>query len=70
MIAMLERAPFEALHGDEPTALALADFVDGANIRMIQRRSRLRLALKSLQRLRDPAPLRPAEISVRQIDAG
>ena len=44
---MLERAPFEALHGDEPLAIALVDFVDGANVRMIQRRRRLRLALKS-----------------------
>ena len=33
--------------------ILLADLMNRADIRMIQRRSRLRLALKSRQRLRD-----------------
>src|SRR5580700_12249612 len=50
--AMLERLAVEILHGDEPLAIAFIDFVDGADIRMIQRRSGLRFAFKTRQRLR------------------
>ena len=50
--AMLQRLPIKVFHRDEPLAIAFIDFVDGADVRMIQRRSRLRLAFKTRQRLR------------------
>jgi hypothetical protein len=49
---VLERLPFEELHGDKPSRVALIDFVNGADIRVIERRGRLRLALEAGQRLR------------------
>ena len=49
---MLQRLAVEILHGDEPLAIAFVDFVDGADVRMIQRRSGLRFALETRQRLR------------------
>jgi hypothetical protein len=46
--AMLERLALEQLHDDEVLVLVLADVVDRADVRMIQSRGRLRLALKAL----------------------
>jgi hypothetical protein len=48
---VLERLPFEELHGDKPSRVALIDFVNGADIRVIERRGRLRLTLEAGQRL-------------------
>ena len=45
----LERLPFEQFHGDEGPARVLTDVVDGADVRMIQRRSRSRLAQEAVQ---------------------
>ena len=50
--AVLQRLAVEKLHGDEGLAVLLADFIDGADVGMIQGGSGLRFALKSLQRLR------------------
>ncbi len=47
----LQRLAIEKLHGDEWTPVRFADFINRANVWMIESRSRLRLALKSLQRL-------------------
>ena len=49
--AVLERFAFEALHREERLAFVLADFVDGANVGVIEGRSGARFALESLQRL-------------------
>ncbi len=42
----------EQLHGDEGTALIFIDFVDSADVGMIERRCGARLALESLQSVR------------------
>ena len=42
----------EQLHDDERLALVLADVVDRADVRMVQRRGGARLALEALERLR------------------
>ena len=52
---MLERLAFEALHREERLAFVLADFVDRANIRMVECGSGLRFALKTLERARIPS---------------
>jgi hypothetical protein len=49
---VFEGMAFEQLHHDKRPPILLADFVDGANIRMVERGSRARLALKALQRMR------------------
>src|SRR5262249_3869495 len=49
---VLEGFPLQILHGDEPPIALLADFINGADVRMIQRRRRARFAPESLQRLR------------------
>ena len=49
--AAVERTPLQQLHGDEVLAIVHADVVNGADVGMVQRRSRPRLPLKSLQRL-------------------
>ena len=49
--AVLQRQPVQKLHGDEPLAFVLTDFVDGANIGMVQGRSRPSLAAEAFQRL-------------------
>ena len=49
---MFQRLPAQALHHDEDMSLMLADFVDGADVRMIQRRGGPRLAAKALEGLR------------------
>ena len=46
----LERLPFEQFHGDEGPAGVLANVVDRADVRMIQRRGRPGLAQKAVQR--------------------
>ena len=46
---MFERPPFEQLHHEELLPLVLADVVDRADVRVIQRRRRARLALKALR---------------------
>ena len=52
--AMLQRLPFEQLHGDEWDLLAAVihhiDFVDRADVRVIQRRGGAGFALKSFER--------------------
>jgi hypothetical protein len=42
--------PFEQTHHDEGRALVLAEFADGADVRMIKSRSRQRLSLPALER--------------------
>src|SRR5579863_10758802 len=49
---VLQGLSAEALHHEKEMPLVLANFVDGTNIRMIQRRRRPRLAAKTLERLR------------------
>ena len=46
-----ERLAHQQLHHDEMPALVLLDRVDGADIGMVQGRSRARLALKALEQL-------------------
>src|SRR5688572_18718388 len=47
-----ERLALEQLHGDEVIALVLFDRVDGADVRMIERRCGARLPLEAFERLR------------------
>ena len=49
---MFQRLPFQVLHCDERTAIVFIDFVDGADVGMIQRRCGLSFPLKSGQCLR------------------
>jgi hypothetical protein len=49
---VLESAPLQILHGDKSLAVLLPDVVDGANVRMVQSRSGLRLPLKAAKGLR------------------
>jgi hypothetical protein len=51
-MAMLQRDPFQKLHHDEGPAILLADFMNRADVGMIEGGSGLRLALKTGQRLR------------------
>src|SRR6185437_12971433 len=46
-----ESAAFQQLHNHEVTAVLAADFVDGADVGMVERRGSAGLALKSLQSL-------------------
>src|SRR5262249_16406100 len=50
--AMLQRSAVEILHGDEGLMAVFADFVDGADVRMIESRRRLGFAPKAFQRMR------------------
>jgi hypothetical protein len=45
--AVLQHLSVQKLHGDEGPALFLAYVVDGADVRMIESRSRLRFTAKS-----------------------
>ena len=47
---VLQRHAIQILHGDESLAVLLANFVNGADVGMVQRGSRLRLALKAAER--------------------
>ena len=49
---VLQGAAVEKLHGDEALAFMLADFIDGANVRMIQSGSRASFAAEPLERKR------------------
>jgi hypothetical protein len=50
--AMLQRQPIQKFHGDERFTVLVVNFVDGADVRMIQGRSRLGFALKAAECLR------------------
>src|SRR6266496_2835421 len=52
--AMLQSYSIQKLHGNERLAVLLADVVNRADVRMIQRRSGLRFALKAGEGLRLP----------------
>ena len=59
----LERLPFVVGHGDEqPAVLGLVDFVDGADVRMIESRSRLGFDDEALFSLRVVAELGRQEL--------
>jgi len=49
---MLERHAVQELHDDERTPIVLADFVDRADVRVVQCRGSLGLALEAAERLR------------------
>ena len=49
---VLERLPLEQLHSDERRAVVLADLVDGADVGVVERRRRARLAQEALERRR------------------
>jgi len=44
--ALAQIRAFEQLHGDEHQTVLLADLINGADVRVVQRRQRPRLALK------------------------
>ena len=50
--AMLEGRALEKLHGDEGLAFVPADFVDGADVGMVQRGGGARFSAKAFERLR------------------
>ena len=50
--SVLQRGAFEALHDDKGAAILLADIVNGANVRVVQRRRGSSLAAKATQRVR------------------
>ncbi len=58
---VLQGHAIEILHGDKRLAVLLANVVNRADVGMVQRRSRLRLALKASERLRHSWPLHQAE---------
>jgi hypothetical protein len=47
----LQRLALQVLHHQEIHAVLLADVVQGANVRMVQSRHRVRFALKALREL-------------------
>ena len=49
---MLQRHAVEILHGDEGFAVLVVDFIDGADVGMIQGRGGLGFALEAAERLR------------------
>ena len=50
--ALLESLPVQVLHGDEWSRFVFPDLVDGADVRVIERRCGSRFALESLDYLR------------------
>ena len=59
---MLQRRPVEKLHDQKRAAVLLADIVDRADIGVVQRRCRARLAVKPGQRLGIPRQVRRQEL--------
>ena len=51
--AMLQRHAVQKLHGDERLAVLFADFVNGADVGVVQRRCGLGLALKAARGIAD-----------------
>jgi hypothetical protein len=49
--AVPERLPLQQLHGDEGSPIGLVDFVDSADVRVVQRGRSLRLPLKTAESL-------------------
>src|SRR4051812_24266199 len=49
---LVERLAFEQFHGDELLAVVVADFIDGADVAVVQRGCGASLALEALERLR------------------
>jgi len=49
---VFQRHAVEKFHGDECLTVVFADVVDGADVRMIESRRGLRLALETGERLR------------------
>src|SRR5216684_6661800 len=47
---MLQCLPFQKLHHDKTLVFEFVDVVDSANVRVVQRRCRTRLALKTFHR--------------------
>ena len=60
--AVLQRGPFQQLHGDEVLVALAANVVDGANVRVVEGGRGPRFALETLQRLRVPGDLRRQEL--------
>ena len=54
---ILQRRPLQILHDDERSPVLLADVVDRADVRVVQRRRRLRFAREPAQRLGIPREL-------------
>ena len=61
--AVLECHPIQELHRDERFVFVFADFVDRANVGMVQRGGRSRLAAEAFQGREDHLRHREAEIS-------
>ena len=66
---MLQRRPVEKLHDEKRAAVLLADIVDRADVGVVQRRCRSRLAAESCQRFGIPRELSATGTSARQTDA-
>jgi hypothetical protein len=49
--SVLQRRALQILHGDERSSVLFADVVDRANVRVVERRRRLRFAREPAQRL-------------------
>jgi hypothetical protein len=49
---MFQGQPVQKLHGDERSTIVLADFVDGADVGMVECRGSTSLTTKSFQSLR------------------
>ena len=58
--------PIQKLHGDESSSVVFADFVDRADVGMIQCRRRPRLSPKALQSRRFPRCVFGKELQCRQ----
>ena len=67
---VLERHAVEKFHRDKALALVLADFVDGADVGMVQRGSGAGLAAETFERLRVLRNVLREGISGRQSDRG
>jgi hypothetical protein len=60
--SMPQRFSIEQFHDDEPLAMILADVEQRADVRVIQRRSDARLALKALERVAISGQLRRQQL--------